>query len=151
MGRGTVMVRAPLVPAALVGMLTICALALSSIYSGELMARLLIGAAAVAVAISLAVKRLPALADRADPDRAAAGHRHCAGARDLARRAGQRRDRAARAARAARLRTAGRPLRRRALPGGAQRAAGALAVPGVRRLRRDRARRKRRCQHRGPR
>src|SRR6266511_702993 len=60
MGRGTVMVRAPLVPAALVGMLTICALALSSIYSGELMARLLIGAAAVAVAISLAVKRLPA-------------------------------------------------------------------------------------------
>jgi len=54
------MVRAPLVPAALVGMLSICALALSSIYSGDLTVRLLVGAAAGAVAISLAVKRLPA-------------------------------------------------------------------------------------------
>jgi TgpA N-terminal domain/Transglutaminase-like superfamily len=54
------MVRTPLVPAALVGMLAICGLALSSIYSGDLTARLLVGAGAGAVAISLAVKRLPA-------------------------------------------------------------------------------------------
>jgi hypothetical protein len=52
--------RAPAVAAALVAMLAVTGLALSSIYSGDLMPRLLLGAAAGSVALSLAVRRLPA-------------------------------------------------------------------------------------------
>jgi hypothetical protein len=49
-----------LVPAGLLGMLTVAGLSLSSIYSNALAPRLLFGAAAGSIAISVAVKRFPA-------------------------------------------------------------------------------------------
>jgi hypothetical protein len=51
---------AMLVPASLVAMLSIAGMALARIYSGDLTPRLLVGAAAGAVAVSLATSRLPA-------------------------------------------------------------------------------------------
>jgi len=54
--------RASVVPVALVGMLAIAALALSRIYSGGLAPRLLVGAAAASVGVSVAARRLPSWA-----------------------------------------------------------------------------------------
>ncbi|MBN1172186.1 MAG: transglutaminase domain-containing protein, partial [Micromonosporaceae bacterium] len=50
----------PVVPLALVGMLSACGLMLSRIYAGPLLLRLMVGAAVLVVAISLAMRRLPA-------------------------------------------------------------------------------------------
>jgi transglutaminase-like putative cysteine protease len=52
--------RAALVPLALAGMLAVAGLTLARIYDGDLAGRLLVGAALGAVAVSMAVQRLPA-------------------------------------------------------------------------------------------